>query len=185
MRNRLTCIIPFYNETDSILEILSELSNIKNITQFICVDDGSANKLSEKIQKRFSKALLIKLDKNYGKSIAVKIGLEKVNEEDIILFDADLKNVKKYEVEKAIEIYFSKNFNLLIMKNLGDNKFIDGIFRKDILQSGKRIISKQDLNNIFSNELNGFELEVAINKYMIDNNKKIGWVENSAYNLHK
>ncbi len=185
MINSLSCIIPFYNETDSLLKILTELSKVKNITQFICVDDGSTNNLSEKIQNKFPKILLIPLSINNGKSFAVRKGLEKTIEENIILFDADLIDVKKLEVEKAIKIYFNGYYDLLIMKNIGDNKFIDGILRKDIFQSGKRILSKSDLNNVLKNEIKGFELEVLINKYMINAHKKVGWVENSSYNPHK
>ncbi|VVA44444.1 conserved hypothetical protein [Candidatus Roizmanbacteria bacterium] len=128
MSNSLSCIIPFYNETDSLLKILTELSKIKKITQFICVDDGSTNNLSEKIQNKFPKILLMLLSTNNGKSFAV---------------------------------------------------------RKDIFQSGKRILSKSDLNNVLKSEIKGFELEVAINKYMMNNHKKVGWVENSSYNPHK
>lgn len=97
MKNKLSIIIPFYNETtinqiiDNILEVKFEESLAIEI---IIVDDGSDEKYSGLLKKAVHKSSLITLLKhqgNKGKGAAIKTALPLCSGNLIIIQDADLE----------------------------------------------------------------------------------------------
>ena len=71
------------------------------------------------------------------------------------------------------------------MKIKGSNNLIDGILRKYIFQGGNRILSKKDLVEVEKMNPKSYQLEVAINKYMMNEGKTSKWIKFSALNPHK
>ncbi|HSW97563.1 MAG TPA: hypothetical protein VLF89_07095, partial [Candidatus Saccharimonadales bacterium] len=56
-------------------------------------------------------------------------------------------------------------------------------FRANTLISGERILQKKDLLEILAKyRPKGFQVELAINQYMTDNNKNVYWMPISAVN---
>lgn len=70
---------------------------------------------------------------------------------------------------------------MLIFDNKGNSSFLDLVqkcIRANIIFSGIRILKKRDLTKVY--ELYNpkkFQLEIAIAKYMQNNNKKVYWVD--------
>ena len=57
------------------------------------------------------------------------------------------------------------------------------LLRGDVLVPGERILRKEDLEKILeSYKPEGYQLEFAINNYMMNNNKKVYWMPSSALN---
>lgn len=182
---KVSCIIPFFNERDYIRHVLEVISRTNGISQVICVDDGSTDNASEIVATEFKEIKLIRLPKNYGKSYAVKKGLEEVINEHILLMDADLKDINALEISCAINAITRYNdIDMIILRRLKAPWFIK-MYRIDTLLSGERILKANDLHNIFYNPVNGYQLEIAINLYMSRNNKKVFWSPSSALNTFK
>ena len=73
--------------------------------EFIFVDDGSTDasfKLLEELQYIDESLKIIKLEKNFGQSVALLTGLEHIHGEVIISIDADLQN-DTYDIPKLIQ----------------------------------------------------------------------------------
>lgn len=186
VNNKFCCIIPFYNEGENVLSVIAAFLKVKYVDQIVCVDDGSTDGIHKEVTKKFSKINLVRLNKNIGKAGAVFASLEKAKNEKIILFDADLKNVKSKDIEKAIEKFEERgDLDMLILKIRGTNMITDEALRKFIFQGGNRIMFKRDLQKVQSLNPTGYQLEVAINKFMINNNKNYRWIKFSAFNPHK
>jgi glycosyltransferase involved in cell wall biosynthesis len=181
-----TCIIPIYNEQKSTLSLVETLRGIDSINEIICIDSCSENDTADMVKKSFPEIKLIKMVKNLGKAEAVFKGTESATNEDILLMDADLININAEEIKKALSAYAKdKTIDMIIMKNYGPNRLMDSIFRNDIFLSGKRILKKTELLKIKLDNPSGYQLEVAINDYMLRNSKNVYWIENSAINPHK
>ncbi len=94
----VSVIIPAYNEGDRISSALETLtdyfSSFPGEYEIIIVNDGSSdntgNIVEDFIQKHSVKMSLVNLDKNRGKGMAVKRGVEKASEDIVIFLDADL-----------------------------------------------------------------------------------------------
>lgn len=168
------------------LRVLKEVKKLKNVKEIICVDDGSTIDITSDISSIIPQVKHIKLPTNKGKTEAIVAGLEQSSGKYILLLDADLKNVKALEVDAAIQkIEEQSEVDLIILRRVCAALLVK-CTRADVLLSGERIIKKSDLISIL-NTFNprGFELEIAMNQYMIERNKKVFWMPSSAVNTHK
>jgi glycosyltransferase involved in cell wall biosynthesis len=184
----VSCIIPFYNEGGRISRVLKEVSRVKNISQIICVDDGSRDNAGKTVKKQFSAVKILRLKKNQGKSAAVKNGVKAAKGEIILLLDADLKKFQAQELERAINIFISLDADLLVLRQK-KAIFYQNLFSKislvDVLVSGQRLLKKSDLLKIFKKKIAGYLLEVAINAYMLKKHKKTYWMDYQGVNVTK
>lgn len=188
----VSAIIPFYNEGERVVEVLKEIVKIKSLSKVICVDDGSNDnssfliKKSTVFKKNKNKILLISFKKNQGKAEAVFAGLKNTNSDYVFILDADLKNLKAEDFKKGIKkIFTNKKIDMIILRRVFAS-LESSWFRADTIFSGERILKKDDLFEIFSTlKPKGYQLEIAINTYMIKNHKNVYWMPSSAINVFK
>ncbi len=178
----ITCIIPFFNERDRIIKVLNEAIKIKDINQILLVDDGSTDGTTEQIKQRYPNIAILHNKKNLGKAQAIGIGLNHAKGEYILLLDADLQGLKYQEVEKGIDVIKNTSIDMIIFKRINP-PFIARMSRGAILISGQRIIKKEDLLQTLSlYKPKGYEIEFALNQYMMDKQKQVYWMPISASN---
>lgn len=105
--NKLSIIIPTYNEEKTILNILKRIHKTKHeyiAYEIIVVDDGSTDNTQNLLKDNSSLySHLIIADVNGGKGAAIKLGLKKVSGDYIIFQDADLE-YDPIEFKKFIKI---------------------------------------------------------------------------------
>jgi glycosyltransferase involved in cell wall biosynthesis len=184
--NTCTCIVPFYNESLRVLTVIDSLTHVKSLSEIICVDDGSVDSTtSDEIAKKFPNVTLIRLTKNGGKSAAVKEGLSHVKTSHVMLMDADLGHVVPEEIERAVStIVNNPDVDMIIFRRLSDPWF-SKMIRGETLTSGERILRVADFENIFKSHPHKYQLEFAINFYMMKNKKNAYWMPYSAENNPK
>ncbi len=178
-----TCIISTYNEGERLLVVLNEITKVKNLKEIIVVDDGSEENL--KFETLNPKLKYLKFKKNLGKAGAIWEGLKHTSSDYILTVDADLQHLNPKEIENAIEkITNSPAIDMIILKRINGTLESQWI-RADTIFSGERILRKSDLLEIFKTKPKGFQIEIAINKYMMDNHKKVFWMPSSGMNVIK
>ena len=190
-RNQFTCLIPCYNESKRLTRTLEIITQISEFTSIICIDDGSTDPITKKIlseaKQLFPQIQFLKKQTNSGKSEAIQLALEKIKTNWILLLDADLKFLKPDEISQALELV-KKNHNkldMLILRRAPYNEFVKAI-RHDILMSGERIMRSKDLKKVYEQRpFSGYQLEVAINHYMLERNKRVFWFQTSLANTYK
>ncbi len=180
-----SCLIPFYNEAEKALSVLKVLSKIKKFNQIIAIDDGSDDDAGQKIEQSFPKVKLVNLKKNQGKSAAVAAGLKHAKSEFVLLFDADVNNIKPREIRKALKKITDPKIDMVILKKVEPNpdymitNKLSVYSRISCVFSGERVLRTTDLKRVLSQKPEGYQLEAAINQYMIDQNKIAKWVKSS------
>lgn len=183
--HKISCLIPFFNEGERLFSVLKFVTKIPEISQVICIDDGSSDNISSEIEDRWPTVDLICLQKNEGKSSAIRHGLQAAKYDYVLLMDADLQFLNFCEIENAIQTVYDQNFiDMLILRRIKAPWYFK-IDRRDVLFSGERILRKNDLEDILKDEVWGYQLEIAINRYMIRNQKVVRWIPWSASNTHK
>lgn len=89
----LSVIIPVYNESKSIEEILQRVKATDMATEIVVVDDGSIDGTRDILKKMDGKkrVRVIMHEKNQGKGAAVRTGLDAATGDVLLIQDADLE----------------------------------------------------------------------------------------------
>lgn len=98
-RERLSVIVPVYNEEDVLAEFHRRLGDVMNglpfSAQIMYVNDGSNDKtlsLLKDLRERDSRVCVIDLSRNFGKEAAMTAGLDHVDGDAVVIIDADLQD---------------------------------------------------------------------------------------------
>jgi glycosyltransferase involved in cell wall biosynthesis len=190
-KSTFTCVMPFYNECfTSVVANVKEILKVKEIDLIVIVDDGSKDVATYEVLKTIfinrPNIIIRRLENNFGKTFAVFHGLQFVPEGNVFLCDSDLKHLDNEQISNAIIKYDLLDLDLLILRRINIS-FLPKIIRADTLLSGERILHKSDLLDIIQTGVKGYQLEVAINQYFLNNNfkKECFWSPSSAVNNYK
>lgn len=182
---KVSCLIPFYNERERIAQVLEVITKVKNISQVVCVDDGSTDGTAAFVKAYWPEVEVVRQEENKGKAAAIKHGLEIVSHDLVLLMDADLQGLQRHELEEAIDAFrYGSDVDMLILRRIKSPWFVRW-YRSDILLSGERLLCKSDLEEVLSQPVARYQLEVAINRFMINRRKVVRWMPWSAMNTYK
>lgn len=197
----LIIVIPAYNPTDVLLDLVNGLQKI-GIQNIICVNDGS--KMSEKIfqkleQKITGEGYLLKHAVNLGKGSALKTAFNHIlnylpDKTAIITMDADGQHTIP-SVEKIIQAYTGKREIILGARTMNSsqikiplrsklgNKMTKWIFRYlcnvniNDTQTGLRLYPMEILPEMLTVKGERYEYETNCLLYCKDNNIELKEVE--------
>ena len=178
-------MIPFYNEGERIAHVLKVITRVRGVSQVICVDDGSTDGTAAYIEACWPEVQVVRLPYNQGKAAAIGYGLQAVENELVLLMDADLQELRQEEIEHAIDSFrLHPAIDMIILRRINSPWFVRW-YRSDILLSGERLIRKTDLAQVMQLRMKRYQLEVAINRYMLKHRKIVRWMPWSAMNTYK
>ncbi len=170
--NKVSCVIPAYNEEDRIKNVLDVIYDNPLINEIIVIDDCSSDNTKE-IIKKYKNITFLLHEKNEGKSKSVYDGIKLSKGDFILLLDADLIGLTKDNILKLIEPVVDDKADISISLRSNTPLFwkIIGI---DYI-SGERVIPRKYLMEQIEEIplLPGFGLEVFINSIIIKNSLKI------------
>lgn len=182
MNSTCDCIVPFFNEGSRVLHVVDTVSKFPFLSRIIVVDDGSTDTSAFlKLKKDYPDTILLRLEKNSGKANAVKEGIKQVKAEYILLLDGDLTNIRKDELDNAVHTITSNSAIDMIILRRVDDVTSNAWARQDIITSGQRILKTEDLRQVFNGKFESYQLEVAINAYMMRYKKKAYWIPFSIH----
>lgn len=99
----LSVIVPVFNEESTIGIIIRKVSRLRNLKEVIVVDDGSTDSTAQRVENLgLPKVRLVRQERNFGKTAAVRRGLQEVSGDITIIQDADLE-YDPDEIEDVIE----------------------------------------------------------------------------------
>ena len=170
--NRVSCIIPAYNEGARIHGVLEVACSHPLLDEVFVVDDGSIDNTREVI-KKFKKARLIEHKKNQGKSKAIRTGILEAKNDIIFLLDADLVGLEPKDITEIVSPIISDlaDVSISMRKN---SPWVDRMIGIDFI-SGERVFKKVLIEKHLD-EVNGlprFGFEVFFNRIIIKNRYRI------------
>jgi glycosyltransferase involved in cell wall biosynthesis len=170
------CIIPCYNEARRVGFVLHALSQIEIIDEIICIDDGSTDGTADIVRECFSQVKLLRSENNQGKAAAVFWGACQTKCDFLLFVDADLQNFVADEFEYAISaIKNNPEIDMLILRRVNKDP-LTRLVRGDITVTGERIVRRSDFLRVMEDQsVQGFQLEVALNQYMLEHGKEVRW----------
>jgi len=126
-RPRVSLIIPAYNEEGGLPLVIEECMGM--VDEIVVVDDGSTDQ-TYKIAKKYD-VKLYRHERNMGKAVAIRTGINNATGDIIILTDADYTYPAKYipqfisEIERGGDLVLGSRFiegvnNLPFLNNIGN-----------------------------------------------------------------
>jgi glycosyltransferase involved in cell wall biosynthesis len=96
---RLSIVIPFFNEQDSVQPLIEALTTVLDDlypeSEVICVDDGSTDRTVQYLlaaQAKDFRIQIITLSRNFGKEAALTAGLDRASGDAVLFMDSDLQH---------------------------------------------------------------------------------------------
>lgn len=183
--NQCTCIIPFYNERNRILRVLNVATRLSRVTQVICVDDGSTDGAAALVARHHPNVTLVRQPHNTGKAAAVQAGASLTTSSHVLLLDADLRDLRAAEVNLAVATALANPAIDMIILRRVRAALPAHLSRGDVLFSGERILKTVDLATALVGNPSRYQIEIAINHYMMRRRKQVYWMPSSARNTLK
>lgn len=190
---KLSIIIPCYNEEETIKPLLKSLFEVKFPIEreIIVVDDGSHKNQKEIIKEEISskKVKFIRLPKNQGKGVAIRIGLRYATGDLFVIQDADfeyfptdipklLDPILKKEVSVVYGTRFSKRPEFMATSHYQANKLLtritNFIYKTELtdMETGYKLFTREVLNSI-TLTTREFEFEPEITAKIVLNGYRI------------
>ncbi len=190
---KLSIVIPCYNEEQTIKPLLSSIIKVKFPIDYeiIVVDDGSRKNHREIIIEEIEskKVKFLRLTKNQGKGVAIRIGLKNANGDIFVIQDADfeyhpsdipnlLKPVLNNEVEVVYGTRFGSNLNNMSKSHqLGNQiltKLTNFLYKSNLtdMETGYKVFTRKVLKDL-TLTAREFELEPEITAQIILKGYKI------------
>jgi glycosyltransferase involved in cell wall biosynthesis len=176
MKNKVTCIIPAYNEGSRIARVLKVVVNHPLIGEVIVIDDCSKDN-TLKVVKDFSKVTILRNKQNKGKTFSLMRGLYRAKNDIILLLDADLSNISKENISQLIMPILNKEAGVSIALVKGTGLIFELIGVDPA--SGQRVVNKAMINIKRLRRMKGYGFEIFMNNLIIQKKvrvKIINWL---------
>ncbi|MEZ5684814.1 MAG: glycosyltransferase [Paracoccaceae bacterium] len=165
MTLRIACLIPAHNEAPRIAGVLGAVLGHPQIARVLVVDDGSGDGTAE--AARALGAEVLELRPNRGKTAALAAGLACLDEEHVLLLDADLEGLSAGAISRLIAPVAAGRADLAISLR-GNAPLAWRAIGLDYI-SGERVLPRALVTPHLGhlNRLPGFGFEVFLNRLIL------------------
>lgn len=99
---KISCVIPAFNEEDTIVSVIKNVKKVESINEIIVVDDGSKDKTSV-FASSAEDVIVVKHPHNKGKGAAIKTGVAHSSGDIILFLDADVSNISPKKITALLQ----------------------------------------------------------------------------------
>ncbi|KKR05986.1 MAG: Glycosyl transferase family 2 [candidate division WS6 bacterium GW2011_GWF2_39_15] len=175
---KISCIIPAYNEGETVENVLKIISSYSPFSEIILVNDGSKDQTRDifmKYETEYPKIRVISNETNNGKTNAIIKGVANSKGQLLVFIDADLLTLTHDHLDRLITPVLKGEIDMAILSKESDD--ISPIGWSNFIVSrplgGERAIWKKDFEKIHFDGDERYGLEVMLNTAYINMNKRI------------
>jgi len=164
-------IIPAFNETNRIGDVLDVACSVQWLDEIIVVDDGSIDDTSLRAEEFPVK--VIKMAKNCGKGGALQVGLEEASGNILAFIDADLVGLEEGHIATLIDPFLDDED---MMMTIG--RFSKGRLSTNLSQiitpilNGQRGLRREFVDRLPDLTEYRFGVEIFLSRYAANHNIK-------------
>lgn len=166
LARRVACVIPAYNESGRVGNVLASLRSIDRLDNIIVVDDGSVDGTLGDARAAATldpRVRVLHNDRNRGKGAAVRAGLSAAaGAGAILLLDADLEGFGPAHIEDLVEPVLADQAEMTLGLFIGGKWTTDMSHRLTPWLSGQRCLRSELLHRIDWAAAEGYGIETAL-----------------------
>ena len=95
-RQRVSAVIPAFNESKNISNVIKALKTTNGVDEILVVDDGSTDGTAETARRLGAR--VVRHKQNLGKGAAIKTGIKNARNDVLVFLDADLENMTSKKI---------------------------------------------------------------------------------------
>lgn len=172
-RNKVSCVIPAFNEGGRISYVLNVVKNHPLIDEVIVVNDGSRDNTRE-VVKKFKGVRLLEHERNEGYTKTLIDGLKAAKNDIVFILDADAKNLKQQNVSQLILPVVNNESDVSL--SLRNNPFIFRIIGIDFA-TGERVLNKKIMFDENIENVNNWSFMQVMNDKIIKHKYRVKVVD--------
>ncbi len=158
---RVSVVVPAYNEENTVNHIVDVLLRVPEVAQIIVVSDGSTDNTAS--LARSAGARVIELREKRGKGGAVSSGLDEVQNEVVLLLDADLIGLTPEHVISLVKPVLNREADMTVGLFNHGRIFTDLAHRIMPCLSGQRALRRSALLGLRLEDA-GYGLEMMLTR---------------------
>jgi len=158
---RVAAIVPAYNEEETLADVITVLKATGLVDEILVVSDGSTDDTVH--VSRSLRTKTIHLHRNYGKAMAMAIGISHTEAPVVLFVDGDILNLSEYLLGQLIEPVVSGSAEMAIgLRHRG--WLLDWLHaRTGPHLSGIRCLRREIFEAVPEEYLQGYTVETALN----------------------
>lgn len=162
--NRVSAIIPAYNEAQNVASVLHVLKEVPEIYEIIVVDDGSLDNTAD--VARQNGAIVLSLPENQGKGGAMKAGASIAHGDVVLFLDADLVGLTVDHVRELVVPVLSGDSEATVGIFEGGRASTDWAQAVAPFLSGQRALRRQLLVGFEHIDMSGYGVELQLHRQL-------------------
>lgn len=159
---KVTAIVPAFNEEKRITKVLQTLKKSKLINQIIVINDGSTDN-TRKVVRKIKGIEYYENKENKGKGYSMDLGVKKSKNNIIFFCDADLKDFKEIHIKEIITPVLKGEYDMFIGTR---SNFMQKTVKAWSLNSGERALRKEVWFNLPDFYKHRYRIEAGLNYYV-------------------
>ncbi|PSR23768.1 MAG: glycosyl transferase family 2 [Sulfobacillus acidophilus] len=164
MANRVSAIVPAYNESQNIASVLRVLTNVPEVFEIIVVDDGSSDDTAE--MARQNGAIVVSLSENQGKGGAMMAGAAVARGDVVLFLDADLVGLTVAHVHELLVPVLTGETDATVGIFEGGRASTDWAQALAPFLSGQRALKRQLLVGFDHIDMAGYGVELQLHRQL-------------------
>lgn len=169
----ISCVISVWNEEQTIVQVVEAALACPEIRELIVVDDGSSDRTKGLVGKIRHPKLKLISQTHQGKAEAIHTGQKLIHSQLVLLLDADLVGLTPKNLSDLLAP--SREPNTMSFAFLGNAPGIARMMGINAV-SGQRAFPQSLLQKLTWNQIQGFELELELNKVAIEHDFRVAVV---------
>ena len=160
-KSKVAAIVPAYNESETIREVVQVLAATPLISEILVVSDGSTDQTVEIARSMGMRT--IHLRRNQGKGLAMAVGVAHTDAGILIFVDGDILNLTTEQLTGLIEPVLSGRSDMNVGVRDRGPALNDWQRRHGPLLSGIRCLRREIFEAVPESHLEGFAIETGLN----------------------
>ena len=163
--HQVTTIVPAYNESGRIGNVLAVLAEIPELGEILLIDDGSTDATLEEMKRAAavdSRIRVLQMPSNSGKGQAVLAAVALTHTRFVLMLDADLMNLQKHHVLELIAPVTAGRADMTLGLFKGGHWSTDVSHWGAPWLTGQRCMRIELLRHLTAATASGYGLEIAL-----------------------